>query len=99
MVRIIPAARVIAALMFATALAGAATATAQPCQIVLPDGQLAPCAPGVVSTAPSDPGANNVPAPEAAQFAHTPLEHGPDLPAPEEEEPADDGGEELPPEE
>ncbi|UOG22185.1 hypothetical protein MTX80_03645 [Gordonia amicalis] len=57
MVRIVPVARVIAALAFSTALAGgAAAANAQPCQIHLADGQVAPCPPAVVSNAPGDPG-------------------------------------------
>ncbi|MDS1113566.1 hypothetical protein RD149_07265 [Gordonia westfalica] len=87
MVRIVPATRVIAALAFSAALAGgAAVANAQPCQIDLANGQVAPCAPGVVSTQPGDPGGGNDAASEPAEFVHVPLEHSFPEPAPEEPE-------------
>lgn len=71
MLHIVSAARIIAALIFSAALAGGvAAANAQPCQLHLANGQLAPCAPGVVSHSPSDPGGGNDPAYDPASFEH-----------------------------
>ena len=63
MTHIVPAVRIIAALMFSAALGGGvATANAAPCQMYLADGQLAPCAPDVVSEKPGEYGGDNDPA-------------------------------------
>ncbi|MBA5848599.1 MULTISPECIES: hypothetical protein [Gordonia] len=75
MVRIAPAARVIAGLMFSAALAGGvATANAEPCKMNLANGQHAPCAPEVISHVPGDPGGGNDPASDPASFEHVLVE-------------------------
>ncbi|MHC3001141.1 hypothetical protein [Gordonia sp. GN26] len=87
MTHIVPAARLLAALVFSAALAGGvATANAQPCQMLLPNGKLAPCAPDVISTAPGEyGGGGNDGASDPASFEHTLLDTTPAVAAPEEE--------------
>lgn len=96
MLRIVPAARVLAALLFSTALAGGvAIADAKPCLIDIGNGQFAPCAPGVVSHSPDDPGGGNDPASEPAQLEHTLVDTTP--PAAEEEPAEEEPVESEPP--
>lgn len=91
MTHIVPAVRIIAALMFSAALGGGvATANAAPCQMYLADGQLAPCAPDVVSEKPGEYGGDNDPASDPAPFAHTLVDVLPEAHAPVEEKPAEE---------
>ncbi|ASR03591.1 hypothetical protein [Gordonia rubripertincta] len=94
---LVPAARIIAALVFSAALAGGvATANAQPCQMLLPNGQLAPCAPDVISTMPGEyGGGGNDAASEPGSFEHKLVNLAPAASAPAggdpaEEEPAEE---------
>ncbi len=89
---LVPAARIIAALVFSAALAGGvATANAQPCKMLLPNGQLAPCAPDVISTMPGEyGGGGNDAASEPGSFEHKLVNLAPAASAPAEEEPVDE---------
>lgn len=100
---LVPAARIIAALVFSAALAGGvATANAQPCQMLLPNGQLAPCAPDVISTMPGEyGGGGNDAASEPGAFEHklvnlAPAASAPAGGEPAEEEPVDENQIDIP---
>ena len=97
MTHLVPAVRIIAALMFSAALAGGvATANAKPCQMYLPNGQLAPCAPDVISTEPGEYGGGNDAASDPGSFEHTPLDRTSPVAAPPVEEPVDDHQVDIP---
>ncbi|MBM7278738.1 hypothetical protein JTZ10_13305 [Gordonia rubripertincta] len=95
---LVPAARIIAALVFSAALAGGvATANAQPCKMLLPNGQLAPCAPDVISTMPGEyGGGGNDAASEPGSFEHKLVNLAPAASAPAEEEPVDEDQIDIP---